>query len=806
LRFNHPGFLPMRALLLALIVALTLLASGTLRAEEQSDDAFEAQVAGWQQTLDKAGSTLVRANLAEGDYDAVRQALGEVFEQARKASAASAATVSSTRPMLDALGKRPAEGAPAEAENVGEERERLEQSLTRYDGRMRQSDLIATRADILLRTANERRLNQFTETLFLRGASPLIDKTWQRVPAEAQFLYDRVKIALTAVSTAAAPSSDQLIQLALLAAAALVGGWLVQRLLARRFGQHRALAEPNPGQQAIAAAVETVAGLLVPGLLLAVALSGWLDFLTGLPKVTVLVMAGWALAAGLVGGVFTLTLGQALLAPRRPAWRLIAVADRSARHLGWRLRLAALTLGLAGTVIAFLETALVPPELHAVASSGAKLVGALGLLLLVLPPQGWRSPRAPRQGEVWGLRLLLALVTLVVLGLAAARYHNLSLYVAELALAGVLVIGVVLVLRSLLRGAVDHLAHGSSPRLAGLRRTVLHTEQDTTLFLMLTHGLIDLALIALGLLAMVPVSGIAWAEFTAWGSLFLRGFRIGEVTLSPGDIVTALALVLGIMALTRFLQRRVDERVLQRLPIDRGVRHSISTALGYVGALAALLAGVGTLGLSFANLALIAGALSVGIGFGLQAIVSNFVAGLILLVERPIKVGDWIVIGEHEGVVKRISVRATEIQTFQHASVIIPNSELISKAVKNWTYKDKFGRIDIPLVVDASADAEVVRGLLLACAAADARVVSQPRPNVVFKRFGDGTLELELRCFVSDIEGYIAATTDLRFAILKALRQNAIPLPVAERHLHSPALDRIAELLAERADKPAASL
>ena len=194
----------------------------------------------------------------------------------------------------------------------------------------------------------------------------------------------------------------------------------------------------------------------------------------------------------------------------------------------------------------------------------------------------------------------------------------------------------------------------------------------------------------------------------------------------------------------------------------------------------AIVTGFGTLGLSLSNLALIAGALSVGIGFGLQAIVSNFVAGLILLVERPIKVGDWIVIGEFEGVVKRISVRATEIQTFQFASVIIPNSELISKAVKNWTYKDKVGRIDIAVGVPYDCDLDRVRDILAACARSAPHVCANPPPRVEVRAFAPGQIALEVRCFVSEVNTYTIAATDLRLAILKTLREAGIELPAAK--------------------------
>ncbi|MEI7608989.1 MAG: mechanosensitive ion channel domain-containing protein, partial [Rhodospirillaceae bacterium] len=419
-----------------------------------------------------------------------------------------------------------------------------------------------------------------------------------------------------------------------------------------------------------------------------------------------------------------------------------------------------------------------------VASFGAKLLGALVLLAVLIPDPEWaeRAGEDPEKPPSLAprLRTLTALLAVAVVALSLLRFHNLGLYIAEMMLAATAVTGLLLLLRGILNELVGLVATHPAEGLRKLRRTLLPAERDVKIFLWFAAGLVDLTLLVIGLALLLPISGIAWTELVAWTTFVMRGVRIGEVTLSPADIASAVLLVIGIMAATRFLQRTLDDKVLEHLAVDRGVRNSIRTGIGYFGALLAIVTGFGTLGLSLSNLALIAGALSVGIGFGLQAIVSNFVAGLILLVERPIKVGDWIVIGEFEGVVKRISVRATEIQTFQFASVIIPNSELISKAVKNWTYKDKVGRIDIAVGVPYDCDLDRVRDILAACARSAPHVCANPPPRVEVRAFAPGQVALEVRCFVSEVNTYTIAATDLRLAILKTLREAGIELPAAK--------------------------
>ncbi|CAK0740286.1 potassium-dependent mechanosensitive channel [Azospirillaceae bacterium] len=788
--------------------------------KSDKDDVFATQVVAWQNVLDKSGSAMIRRNLTEADFDQLRATLAQVFDQARAGSSQAAEVVASTRQMIEALGKPPGEKDPPEAEAVAIERNRLNDVLVRFDGQMRQADLVAARAGILLRTANERRLNQLAETLFRRGVSPLASETWRELPTDIQFLRERV-IRAVAIVQAADPfwwagRSD--IGVAALVVVLLAGG--VGYGVRRRFGQRRSLVAPSYRRRAMAAAAETFVFCLFPCLLTTAALFAALETMRDLQLVSVLRTLIRAAAGGVVAFFLLTGLSWAVLAPRRPAWRLVTIDDVAARPLAWRFTLLAAALALSGAALGFLEDALVSPELHAVVSFFAKLLAALALTLASLPGRVWRRSLCAEGGvggavELSGrsgvgvseevqadvptvsvaprVRLLAILAATAIVALSWLHYHNLGVYLAEMALAVIGVGGFLFLLRGVGYELVELFLSHSTGRLGRLRHTLFPTEQDLRVFQYFIAIVIDTTLLVVGFGLLLPLSGIAWSEVRAWGAIFLRGVTIGEVRISPADIFTAMLFVVGIMAVTRLIQRKFDERILERLQIDRGVRHSIRTGIGYFGALIAILTGIATIGLNLSNLALIAGALSVGIGFGLQAVVSNFVAGLILLVERPIKVGDWVVIGDKEGVVRRISVRATELQTFQYASVIIPNSELISRAVVNWTHKDRFGRIDIPVGVAYDSDLDLVQRLLMGCALADSRVLQTPAPKVVFRNFGASSLDLELRCFLSDIEVYMAVSTDLRFAIIAAFRAHGVEMPFAQTVIHSPQLQAFAQ-------------
>jgi small-conductance mechanosensitive channel len=261
------------------------------------------------------------------------------------------------------------------------------------------------------------------------------------------------------------------------------------------------------------------------------------------------------------------------------------------------------------------------------------------------------------------------------------------------------------------------------------------------------------------------------------------GFKIGEIHLSFRALLAAAVVLVLLLVVTRLVQRWLETELLPRTRIEPSLQLSIVTIFGYLGAITAITIALNGLGFDLQKIALIAGALSVGIGFGLQSIVSNFVSGLILLTERPIRVGDSIVVKGEEGWVRRVRVRATEIETFDRASVIIPNSEFITGIVKNWTRANTLGRIVVKVGVGYDSDPDQVRDILLEIARTHPLIVQAPAPAAFLLGFGDSALEFELRCVVADVEKGLSVRSDLHYAIIKKFRAAAIEIPYPQREL-----------------------
>jgi small-conductance mechanosensitive channel len=267
----------------------------------------------------------------------------------------------------------------------------------------------------------------------------------------------------------------------------------------------------------------------------------------------------------------------------------------------------------------------------------------------------------------------------------------------------------------------------------------------------------------------------------------VNGFDIGDFRIVPGRILWALLIFGTIIILSSWIRSQLENNWLKMTTMGQGARDAMVTIFGYTLFLIAIVAGMSAAGFDFSNITIIAGALSVGIGFGLQNIVNNFVSGLILLFERPIRKGDWIVVGGTEGVVKDIQIRSTRIETFDRADVIVPNSELISNQVTNWVLSSSSGRAIIPVGVAYGTDTEKVRDILLSIAEDNVDVAKTryvPEPRVLFREFGDSSLNFELRVFLHNVDSRLSIISDINFAIDKAFRKEGIEIPFPQRDLH----------------------
>ena len=289
-------------------------------------------------------------------------------------------------------------------------------------------------------------------------------------------------------------------------------------------------------------------------------------------------------------------------------------------------------------------------------------------------------------------------------------------------------------------------------------------------------------------IAILKIWGLSDTRLLAIQSLITDGFNIGPVQVVPSKLIIALLLFALLLSLIGWIKRRLHKSWLNRSRMDRGSKESMVTLTGYVGIIAAFLIALSIAGVELSNLALIAGALSVGIGFGLQNVVNNFVSGIVLLFERPIKTGDWIIVGGTQGYVRKIQLRSTLIETFDRADVIVPNAEIIASQVTNWMLNDSVGRVKVPIRAAYGSDPRQVEQILLDIANAHPRVVNQnpkiDKPWVVFKEFGDNALLFELRLFITDIDYYMGVLSDINYSIVDAFKEAGIEIPFPQADLH----------------------
>jgi potassium efflux system protein len=487
---------------------------------------------------------------------------------------------------------------------------------------------------------------------------------------------------------------------------------------------------------------------------------------------------------GLVAYVATLTIIRTVLSPPGPAAQLTPLPDLLAQRLARRLMVLAFLVFTAYLLFMTLLAQRLPEPVFALARvvfmtfliiNGAWLTWMVGQI-----------PALKQNGRK--LRLVLLLLLAVILGAEWLGYRNLATFLS-LGLVGTLVgLLVFWMVQSALGALFDGLEIGRYQWQRRFRwRLGLRSDEPIPGLIWLRFLTSLVAWVVLGM-ALLRVWGLSDAGFALLVEYLVDGFTVGDVRIVPSKVLTGLFLFALLLTGSRRIKNTLEKKWLRRTRLDAGARETLVTLTSYAGVAIAVLVGLSLAGVQFTNLAIIAGALSVGIGFGLQNIVSNFVSGIILLFERPVRPGDWVVVGNTEGIVKKVRVRATDIQTFDRSDVIVPNSEFISTPVVNWTLRDPYGRLILPVGVAYGSNTEVVRDTLLEVANAHPAVVTGhtkvPAPLVWFRGFGDSALNFELRCFIYDIKTRLSVLSDLNFAVDKAFREQKIEIPFPQRDLH----------------------
>ena len=739
----------------------------------------------WTRQLDRVATRAEQANLLPVEIDTLREQVADVRAAASAAAAIARNDLADTKKLLAPLELKPGGEPVAETDAVKADRARLTELASVSESQVKQCEVIIARADQLTERLTKLRGQVMLDALLHRDVSPLSPEVWRQLGPQFRTAVQTLSAALAAwgrEGLSALGSGDQdLTSLAVWAVVTVVLWWL-GRFLRRRFGRGHEI-EPGQRDRTLAAAVDGVGLVLVP--ILSVWLVGKLVAATSPPPpIDVLVPD---LVVRVIVFLLVIGLTAAALSPRRPAWRVLPFSTESADVLSRAIRrLMAIGLSLEFIYVVLTRGA---GDRSALASVGA-LVIAVVVALLTLPAlsnRAWHMVPAegtdrPRMlgGTWWSIaRLLLSVLVLSAIPFALLGYATLAAHLHNAIFSTLLMIAIVVLAHRLVGDLLEEAAAPDTPPGRWVRHR-LGLAPDATLrgqhLVMLVFDLFLVLLLAVGIPAAWSVDTDAIVDGA--GQL-MRGVKVGSVTISLGNVGMAIVAFVICLVMARLVRSVVRDRVLPTVDAPLPLRQSIDAGLNYVGVLLALVIGIGVLGVDFTNLAIVLGALSVGIGLGLQNIANNVISGVILLVERPIKAGDWVSVAGHEGFVRRINIRATEMETFQRTHVIMPNSMFLQNPVVNRTYSDTSSRVEIKLTVGLGTDVAKMEALLREAALSHPRVLRVPAPIVRFERITPNGLDFELFVFVNRLEDRLVVTNDLNQTILARLIEAGIVEPNA---------------------------
>jgi small-conductance mechanosensitive channel len=645
---------------------------------------------------------------------------------------------------------------------------------TSVEALARQAQSVASAANGVYGQIAQARRQSFSNRFLVRAQSPLFPAFWSAVAGSigpdiarlAEFLDQAQDTALAADE----PKGliGLLAGLVTLFALAYPGRRLLERMGRRKSGE-----SVHPGFARTAAAVWIVlvaVGLPTLGMLAFRLGAQWGGLLSDGADVM-----GSAAVLAVAWACTTVTLGRVLSTDPDPSQHLLPISA----ELGRRVRGPILALALvtaAGLLLNRLNFTIGASVAASIATDCLISLAYVVVAGLILISVGRGRGDGAEPTPLW---------TLVSLGLAAAMVTTVGAILAGYTTLAGLVSGQIFWLSMIAAGAylllrfIDEActaSFGSRGWAARILRGLFNLRRSIVqqLGVLVSAGLELLLLIGALRLALTPFGQGGAGLFGHFATLD-QTIRIGSVTLSPNALAAGLVTLAVGMLLVRGARAWMVRRYLPVTEWDSGLRNSVTTGVVYLGACIAVICALAAMGLGFQQIALVASALSVGIGFGLQQIVQNFVSGVIVLIERPIKVGDWINVDGVDGDVRRIRVRATEIQTFDRATVIVPNSDLITKLVTNRTHGERAARIHLQISIASPDDAEKARALITDIAGANAKVLKDPPPLVLINSLAAaGAVNFDVYVYVEGARDGLRAKSEIYFDILRRFKAEKV--------------------------------
>jgi small-conductance mechanosensitive channel len=736
----------------------------------------------WERTATRAEDVLESAVASNEAFDALRAQLVEWRDRFTAGQTANADRIQTLNDQIAALGEAPAEGATEDSE-IATLRATLAEQLQVARAPARQAEAAFTRADGLIRELDTIIRDRRTSQRLRLDPSPVNPVNWgsgfTALDAVGNAVSEEVSTNFASVGRQKVFRDGLPITLVLIAIAMVLilrsGAW-TERFLSYL---KRDRVEGRPRFR-VGTFIASLLGVALPVL-------GIFALIAAADRSNLTGIVGDVLLAGLAAIIASIAaarwLSRQIFPKAYPPRALLDVSETQGREARFYAVILAILIALSSVVQELAGTSKLATSMSFAAQSvlSFPIIVFAGLMLFRLGQILIAAARAARLAAdatdvppeeqtpsglvTMTLGRIAMFVGLASPALAAVGYGTAGAYLVFSCALTLALLGLVAVLQRLVRDLYAMIMRDEA-KAAGLIPVLIG---------------FAIAIAALPFLALIW--GARTADLTeAWGYIS-NGVQLGDSRISPMDfLIFAVIFTIGYL-LTRLVQGALKTQVLPKTKMDVGGRNAIVSGTGYLGIFLAALIAITGAGIDLSSLAIVAGALSVGIGFGLQTIVSNFVSGIILLIERPISEGDMVEVGPTMGIVRDISVRATRIETFDRTDVIVPNADLIAGPVTNWTKGNLTGRLILPVGVAYGSDTQKIQAMLQEIIEAHPLVILNPPPSVLFMRFGADSLDFEIRAILRDVNYKLSTQSELNHEIARRFEQENIEVPFAQRDI-----------------------
>lgn len=691
---------------------------------------------------------------------------------------------------LEALGEEPDDGTK-ELDSVSKKRKELKNELTVHKSLIAETDVLQVRIDELNISLFNLKNHEIINSLVTKQ-SVLINPAnfLGGMSAFAVFLWDVARSPLIWYQGLAPEAQSKVLSYFIPVIFILIGafwiGFVLKKGILKKWLNVQDQTNFRYGQKILAAVFVTLARGIAPALIIG-GLIAWMVgtelFTSGLfPRVS------YAFLLYVLFVFFSRALILAVFEPGKPGWRLINVSNEKAKGISRALLLSAILIGAVSVLEKIAFESEYSRDLYNFLLMISCAVKAFSIILLTTKifsdepeDQSLEQENDEKDSTSFKIILITSFVVLATFLISVFGYPDLSVYIMNRYILTALIVCIFMIVHSFLKEVLKRIL------LAGFWGKAFRGRQKLLLKVKFVLSMVLTPILTLIFLFIIlNLWGFSDELLLHIGKKLLFGFEVGSFKISLIAIALGVVVFFGTLALVKMFKTNLTINILSKLDIDDGIKHSLSSVIGFIGFILAAVFGIIVMGGDLTNLAVIAGALSVGIGFGLQNVINNFVSGIIILFERPFKVGDWVIFNGDEGVVKQINIRSTEIETFQKTSVLVPNATLLSSSLTNLTHGNTLTRQTVKVGVAYGSDVEKVTQILLECATNNKKVLKTPAPSVVFQDFGESSLNFDLRCYSNNIWVGWSIPSELRYEILKRFTEEGIEIPFKQLVVRQP--------------------